>query len=110
MADSEKYSNELKTSKRDFESYLIDKNDDIDNLAYALINAFIRKEGCLVEEKLEWDMEIIGDVVEAVEDVLTSRCLGVCHPFYCDDVPCYQSDDCGSMSKCHFRNEVSHNV
>lgn len=109
MADSEKYTNELKTSKKGFESYLIDKNDDIDNLAYALINAFIRK-GCLVEEELEWDMEIIGDVVEAVEDVLTSRCLEVCHPFYCDDVPCYQSNDCGSMSKCPFRNEVPHNV
>lgn len=87
----------------DFESFLVNKNDEIDNSAFDLINAFIRKNKDTV---VEWDMEIIGEIEEAVEDVLTSRCLGVCHPFYCDDIPCYQSDDCGN-AECPFRNEVS---
>lgn len=88
---------------KDFESYLVNKNDDIDNLSYELIKAFVRKD---FDKEIDWDMEIIGEIEEAVEDILKSRCFGVCHPFYCDDnIPCYQSDDCGNED-CPFRNKV----
>lgn len=91
----------------DFESYLVNINDEIDNSAFDLINAFVRMDR---DTDVEWDMEIIGEIEEAVEDILMSRCFGVCHPFYCgDEIPCHQSDDCGN-TKCPFRNEVSHNA
>lgn len=76
----------------DFESYLISKNDEIDNSAFALINAFVRKDS---DTDVEWDMEVIGEIEKVVEDILASRCFGVCHPFYSDDnIPYYKSDDC----------------
>lgn len=85
-----------------FESYLVNKNDEIDNAAFELINAFVHKG---TDTDIEWNMEIIGEVEEAVEDVLTSRCFGICHPFYCDEVPCYKSEDCGNTN-CPFKNGV----
>lgn len=90
-----------------FESYLVNKNDEIDNAAFELINAFVHK-GTATD--IEWDMEIISEIEGAVENILTSRCFGVCHPFYCDDdIPCYRSEDCGN-AECPFRNEVSRNA
>lgn len=76
----------------DFESYLINKNDEIDNSVFALINAFVRKDG---DTDVKWNMEVIGEIEEVVEDILTSRYFDICHPFYSDDnIPCYKSDDC----------------
>ena len=52
---------------KDFESYLVDKNDDIDNLSYELINAFVRKDS---DKEIDWDMEIIGEIEEDVRSYL----------------------------------------
>lgn len=91
----------------DFESYLVNRNDEIDNSAFDLINAFVRMDR---DTDIEWNMEIISKIEEAVEDILASHCFGVCHPFYCgDETPCYQSDDCGN-AECPFKNEVSHHA
>lgn len=84
---------------KDFEKYLTRKGDEIDNAAFALINAMYDKgKG----EEIEWDMEIIGEIVDVVEDTLKSHCFGICRPFTADDKPCYKTDDCG-VANCPFK-------
>lgn len=81
----------------DFESYFISKNDEVDNAAFDLI-------GALALSPVKWNMEIIGEVEEAVKDVLATYHIDICHPFILDDeTPCFQSDDCWNIN-CPFKS------
>lgn len=88
--------------RKKFSNFLLLKNDEIDNEAFGLINALTMKK---IGETVEWDVEIIGEVVDVVKDVLSKKCFGVCHPFYTNGkTPCYESDDCG-LENCRFKKE-----
>lgn len=62
---------------RNFEDYLCDRNDLIDNTSYDLICALTAKNHYGDQEEdietPDWDMEIIGEVVDAVEEVLQEK-------------------------------------
>lgn len=85
--------------RKKFETYLAAKCDDVDNTAFNLINALYSKG---LGEEIEWDMEIIGDVVDAVEDALKSHCIGICRPFTSNEKPCYKTSECG-VRNCPFK-------
>lgn len=84
---------------KNFDKYLTLKCDEIDNAAYALITAIAR-----VEKELEWDMKIIGEVVDAVKSVLDDFNVPVCHPFFADETPCYKTGECQNVL-CPFKKE-----
>lgn len=86
-------------SSKEFENYLIRKCDEIDNAAFDLINAMYNKGD---SEEIEWDMEIIGEVVDVVEETLKSYCFGICRPFTSNETPCYKTDECG-IRNCPFK-------
>lgn len=72
----------------DFEDFLTSRNDRIDNAAFELLNA-------LSPVPQEWNMEIIGDIVDAVELTLIYHGVPVCHPWREDGTECYKcSDSC----------------
>lgn len=78
---------------RNFEDYLCDRNDLIDNTSYDLICALTAKNHHGDQEEdigtPDWDMKIIGEVVDAVEEVLQEKVGHTCHPYYCEETPCY---------------------
>ena len=39
-------------------------------------------------------LAIIGEVVDAVKEIIIEKVGYTCHPFYCDEVPCYLTDEC----------------
>lgn len=82
-----------------FEKYLTHKSDEVDNAAYALITAIAR-----TEKEIEWDMEIIGEVVDAVKSVLDDFNVPVCHPFFADETPCYKTSECQNRN-CPFKQK-----
>lgn len=90
--------------RKEFENYLIKKGDDIDNAAFDLINAFYNKG---FGEEIEWDMQIIGEVVDAAEETLKSFCFGICRPFTFDEKPCYKTDECG-VPDCPFKKGLNY--
>lgn len=83
---------------RNFEDYLCERNDMIDNAAYQLIGVLTAEApGGLLEcdpAIPDWDMEIIGEVVDAVKEILMEKVGYTCHPFHSDEVPCYLTDEC----------------
>jgi hypothetical protein len=88
---------------KNFESYLCDRNDDIDNAAHALLNA-IAKNGEDSDKSIEWDMSKIGPLVDAAENILEKNGVKTCHPFYEeDDIPCINGEDCKNPF-CIFRD------
>ena len=82
-----------------FENFLTEKNDEIDNAAFALIQA-------LAGEEAEWDMEIIGDIVDFADVLLIEHGYEVCHPYYEGDdrTACYKGKDCTNV-ECPLRNK-----
>lgn len=93
---------------RNFEEYLCDRNDLIDNTSYQLICSLTARNhhGDQREDigTPDWNMEIIGKVNEAVEAVLLESVGHICHPFYCDGIPCYLTGDC-SNPYCLFKDQ-----
>ena len=81
-----------------FEDYLCNRNDAIDNAAYQLIGVLTAEDpGASLEDDPatpNWDMAIIGEVVDAVKEIIQEKAGHTCHPFYCDSIPCYQTGDC----------------
>lgn len=73
----------------DFEVFLTNRNDEIDNAAFQLI-ILLSNKACV------WDMELIGDVVDAVLEELRRHGVSSCYPYYEGDesVPCFQGTDC----------------
>lgn len=81
-----------------FEDYLCNRNDAIDNAAYQLICAMTAQDHNEPKEDdpavPDWNMEIIGELVDAAEEIIQEKAGHTCHPFYCDSIPCYQTGDC----------------
>ena len=81
-----------------FEDYLCNRNDAIDNAAYLLICAMTAQDHNEPKEDdpavPDWNMEIIGELVDAAEEIIQEKAGHTCHPFYCDSIPCYQTGDC----------------
>jgi hypothetical protein len=76
----------------EFEAFLCAKNDELGNAAQDLICA-------VAGEEVEWDMSIIGNVLDAVKGELDHRCISHCDPYNlgtkdAGDVPCYRTGDC----------------
>ena len=56
---------------------MIERNDEIDNAVYALILTLTEK----TEDELEWDMELIGDITDAIiSELWHSHKMRVRHP------------------------------
>lgn len=79
-----------------FEQFLVDKCDFIDNAAYNLIRAIAEKKTDLDDEpEIEWEMGMIGEVVDAVKEVLEKDFkIRPCHPYHSGayEIPCYRSN------------------
>lgn len=73
-----------------FDGFLCNKNDDIDNAAYELLCSIA------ANEKVDWDMQIIGQLVDYTEGLLLKHGYDTCHPYYEGDteIPCYLGKDC----------------
>lgn len=95
---------------QNFEDYLCERNDLIDNAAYMLIGVLTAEnpDGPLEFDPAapEWDMAIIGEVVDAVKEIIVEKVGYTCHPFYCDDVPCYLTDECDNKHCTMRRHDV----
>jgi len=57
-------------------SEMLERNDIIDNAVYDLILTLAEKS----RDELDWSMEIIGEVTDAVKEVLSRFKLRVRHP------------------------------
>ena len=107
--------NKTEFENKEFENFLIAKNDRIDNAAYDLICAIVTPseyEEDDEEEEVEWDMEHIGEVVDMVKSYLEEAGFKTCHP-YCEEndqfgqscrVPCLKSYSCEN-EKCKFKQK-----
>lgn len=80
----------------EFEDFLTRKADEIDNAAFNLINAIAR-------QNISWNMELIGGVVDLVENFLTEKSIKTCNPYYEGDeeIACVDGDDCDKKN-CRF--------
>lgn len=93
---------------QNFEDYLGDRNGLIDNASYQLICALTAKNHHGDQEEdigtPDWDMEIIGEVNDAVKKVLLELVGHTCHPYYSGKIPCYLTGDC-SNPYCPFKDQ-----
>lgn len=91
-----------------FEDYLCGRNDLIDNTCYELICALTAADYRQPYQQdnaiPEWDMAIIGEANDAVKQILHDMAIHVCHPYYCNDVPCYLAGDCDNPH-CLFKSQ-----
>ena len=92
-----------------FEEYLCDRNDAIDNAAYQLIIALTANnpEGTMEANPTvpEWDMSLIGRVVDSAQEIIQEQIGYHCHPFYCNEIPCYLTDECQNTHCAMRQNE-----
>lgn len=76
----------------DFEDFLCKRNDEIYNAIYNCMLGVVGDE-----QKVEWDMSIIGPIAEDMVDTLNHNGINVCYPFNTieddDDIPCYLSTE-----------------
>lgn len=96
-------------AETNFDNFLTDRNDIIDNAVYQLILTLTDK----TEDELEWDMSIIGDVTLAIESVLARHDITICHPYHEEDenddnserIPCIDTDTC-EHSDCPYKRNM----
>lgn len=78
-----------------FEEYIIEKSDEIDGSAYALLAALLRTDASQENESLlPWDMAVIAPVIEAAKSELYRQGKAYCHPYYEDEIPCPLTGGC----------------
>lgn len=87
-----------------FEEFLTERMDELDNSVYALLRRFLMLEGEGEDDAFPWNMEIIGNVSEAIEAELISHGYRPCRPYYEGDerTPCFRGKDCDD-SNCPLR-------
>ena len=89
---------------QNFEDYLCERNDTIDNAAYQLIGVLTAEDpGASLEDDPatpNWDMAIIGEVVDAVKEIIIEK-VGY-HEV--DKLPCYLGDRCDNPH-CIFKSD-----
>ena len=92
---------------REFEDFLVNKNDRIDNAAFELINALVDPTEYDEEETaFDWNMEHIGEVVDMVSTYLEEVGFKVCRPYYEGDdrTPCFKCESCTNEA-CEMRKK-----
>lgn len=70
-----------------------------------LAEDILKEHKVLSGKPLEWDMSIIGDIVETAEKTINDAGIQTCHPFFTDDeVPCVNTNECRAKvaGKCPF--------
>lgn len=80
-----------------FQTFLDERNDELDNAAFCLLALLCQQYGhgdILEAGEFPWDMALIGPLLDAAEKILSGKSFGYCHPFYEDEVPCYQTKSC----------------
>jgi len=94
---------------RDFENYLCERNDLIDNAVYDVIRAMTASD-INYDERTDpaipdWNMSAIGEIGDIAEAIILEKVGHTCHPYYTEDeVPCYLDEDCKNKY-CVFRQE-----
>lgn len=98
---------EIKDNEYGFWRFLEGKNDNIDCTAFDLLGLLVSSGADIPEHDspIEWDMEIIGDLVDYAKHLLGEKDIAICHPFLEgeDETPCYLGKDC-KRTNCMFRN------
>lgn len=89
----------------EFDDFITDKCELIDNTAYDLLRA-IESETPYSLGKVVWDYSIIGEVIDYAEALMLKKGLRTCHPYFVDDqVPCYLDSECES-NNCPFKEKA----
>lgn len=84
-------------TQAEFERYLEERGDEIDNRAYQLAVTLCKTNADLDDEAvLPWNMEIIGAINEAVEGILQGHGISTCWPYSQDETPCYLTGSCST--------------
>lgn len=100
---SEKSTEGERRSAEQFDDFLCQKNDLIDNAAFQLLNALMARDASCSDEAIEWDMRHIAPVIELVKKYAEENLQHeVCHPWFGDDEKsCFESGEC-SNPRCPF--------
>ena len=96
----------MQAKNKNFENYLCEKTDLIYNAAQELIAALMAVNTKGNSPRPEWNMENIGPIADAAEEILIANGLFCCHPYFDGDdrVMCYQTDGC-TNPKCPFHHQ-----
>lgn len=82
-------------TKENFEAFLLERNDAVDNAAYQFLLLLRQNEQSgEAETVLPWSMELIGELVEQAQSILHEASFPNCWPFYENEIPCMQTDSC----------------
>lgn len=74
-----------------FENLLTKRSDTIDNAIYNMLLEILGEN----EESMPWDMEIIGNVADAVEVALPDFGKHLCRPYIGEgESPCFKLHEC----------------
>lgn len=88
----------------DFENFLCQKGDEIDNAAYALAIALLRTDNETPDKEiLPWDINIIRSIVVVAEAILQKNGKESCNPCYIDEIMCSKIKRC-KKHPCPFEN------
>lgn len=80
---------------RNFDNFLVERNDDLDNSAYNLALKMLDLDNQPDHETaFPWNMEIIGAMLESAQEILGEHGYAVCWPYYEEEVPCCQTASC----------------
>lgn len=89
---------------KDFEDFLMERGDKIDNAAFDLLFMLSGKT-------LDWDISIIRELVEYAEQILKEKDIPFCDPYYetpseqqtsTDGEPC-TTNGCENCKDCMFK-------
>ena len=78
----------MRNKKAELE-FLTESVDRIDNAVWEAV-----KEVALNSDEMEWDMSIIGEVADFIEETLKQHNISTCYPYQANgEVICYASQD-----------------
>lgn len=87
-----------------YEKFFCVRIDQLDQAAIDFLNTFLRFGTDCNSEKAEWNQDILGEILDYAEQLLSKTSHGICRPYYTeDDVPCYR-DGCCENKNCPFKN------
>lgn len=90
--------------KQDFDDFLCERNDVVDNAAHDLALAMLSANGTAPDEAaFPWSMEIIGAILESTMSILDEHGYHACWPYHeNDEIPCHSLDKCKNKD-CPFK-------
>ncbi len=93
----------------DFERFLIARNDELEQTAYALLWHMTHPGADIADMVAAWgdfDMAQIGPLLEGADNILSQSGFPVCHPYYGEgETPCFLTGDC-KFSPCPMRDNT----